>query len=98
MSEGFKPLAASLGAGIEALERRAKAALDLAGRVRDALPAPDKDHVISASYADETLIVTVDSAAWCSRLRFLEQTVIERLRAAGETQVAKLKFRVGARA
>jgi hypothetical protein len=95
MSDRFKPLSAGLGPLIANLERRAKATNDLTARVRAALPSPEKEHFLSASYREETLVLSMDSAAWCSRIRYEQKTLIETLHAAGETRVTKIKVRVG---
>jgi hypothetical protein len=95
MSDRMKPIAEGIGPLFAALERRAKATLDLADKVRAALPADTKDHVISASYRDDTLVVLVDSAAWATHIRYAQKELLERLRAAGETQFTKLKVKVG---
>lgn len=95
MSERLKPISAGLGPLFAALERRAQATVDLAARVRSALAGPEKDHVLSASYRDDTLIVIVDSAAWASHIRYAHQELLERLHAAGETQFTKIRVKVG---
>jgi hypothetical protein len=95
MSEGMKPLATGLGALFADLERRAQETQDLTTRVRQALPGEEKDHVVSASYRDDTLIITTDSAAWGSRVRYLQDSIAESLRAQGETQFTKVRIRVG---
>jgi hypothetical protein len=77
------------------LENQAKAALGLLNQVRKALPEPEKNHVLSASYQDDTLIVTSDSAAWCSHLRYRENFLREQLAALGEKPFTVLKVRVG---
>ena len=56
----MKPLTAGLSPRFANLERRAQATIELAERVRAALPAPEKDHVTSASYRSETLVVLAD--------------------------------------
>jgi hypothetical protein len=95
MSEHFKPLTAGLGSLFAGLERRVQANLDLTARVRAALPGPEKEHIVSASYRGNTLIVLADSAAWCAHVRYAQQPLLDQLHAAGETQVTKLKVKVG---
>jgi hypothetical protein len=87
----------TLGPLFSALERRVQATVDLTAKVRAALPGPEKDHVISASYRDDTLVVLADSAAWCPQIRYAQQELFARLRDAGETPVTKLKVKVGRR-
>ena len=91
----MKPLGDGLGPLIADLERRAKATQDLTARVRAALPEPERQHFLSASYSEDTLVVSMDSAAWCSRLRYDHQLLIDALHAQGETRVTKVKVRVG---
>jgi hypothetical protein len=94
MSEHFKPLAAGLGSLFKQLEKRVHGNLMLADRVRAALPGPEKDHVVSATYREDTLIVLADSAAWCTHIRYGQAQLLERLCAAGETRFTKLKVKV----
>jgi hypothetical protein len=95
MSEPLKPLSHGLGPLFANLERRAQATIDLAARVRTALPGPEKDHVVSASYRDETLVVMADSAAWGARIRYAQHELLAALQAAGETQFTKVRVKVG---
>jgi hypothetical protein len=95
MSDPFKPLSEGLGPMLAKLERRARETVDLAASVRDALVGPEKDHVLSATYKDETLIVLADSAAWATHIRYAQSELLDRLRAAGETRFTKLKVKVG---
>ncbi|HEX7011974.1 MAG TPA: DciA family protein [Steroidobacteraceae bacterium] len=97
MSQGFKRLSEGLGPLLSRLERRIEANVELAERVRQSLPGPEKDHVISATYRGETLVVLADAAVWCPRIRYAQQALFEALRAAGETRFTKLKVRVGRR-
>ena len=91
----LRPLSAGLGPRFADLERRAQATVDLAARVRAALPGPEKDHVVSASYRDDTLVVLMDSAAWGSRLRYAQQELLAQLHADGVTQFTKVRVKVG---
>ena len=97
MSSAFQPLGFSLPAKVADLEKRAKAALSLTEQVRASLPEEQKSHVLSASYRDETLSVTMDSAAWCPQVRYGAEGLLERLKANGGPEFAKLKVRVGRR-
>lgn len=97
MSERLKPISAGMGPLFADLERRAQASVDLAARVRSVLSGPEKDHVLSASYRDDTLVVVTDSAAWASHIRYAQQELLEQLRGAGETQFTKIRVKVGAR-
>jgi len=94
MSESLTPLGAGLGVRIEALEQKAKAALALTDRVRAALPDPEKNHVLSASYHDETLVIAADSAAWSTRIRYREQALRDAWSRLGEKPFTHLKVRV----
>lgn len=95
MSDRFKPLVAGLGPLIARLEERARGVQDVTARVREAMPSPEKEHFLSASYREDTLVVSMDSAAWCSRVRYEQKALIDALHAAGETRVTKIKVRVG---
>jgi hypothetical protein len=95
MSDRFKRIGDGLGPILKDLERRAQATQDLSARVRETLPEPEKQHFLSASYREDALVISMDSAAWCSRIRYEQQTLIDALHAAGETRVTKIKVRVG---
>jgi hypothetical protein len=95
MSDRFKRIGDGLGPLLKDLERRAHATQDLTARVRGTLPEPEKEHFLSASYRDDTLVISMDSAAWCTRLRYEHQSLIAALHAAGETRVTKIKVKVG---
>jgi hypothetical protein len=97
MSDRLKPLTEGLGSLFDNLERRAQATVDLAARVRSALPGPEKEHVVSATYKAETLVVLADSAAWATHIRYAQQDLLAQLRSAGETRFTKLKVKVGRR-
>ena len=91
----MKRLGDSLGPLIANLERRAQETQDLTARVRTALRGLEQQHFLSASYRDDTLVLTMDSAVWCSRIRYEHERLIETLHAQGETRVTKIKVRVG---
>lgn len=93
----MKPLADALGPMFADLERRAQASVNLTSKVRAALEGAEKEHVISASYRGETLVVIADSAAWCAQIRYAQAMLLDQLRAGGETQFTKLQVKVGAK-
>src|SRR5262245_40361973 len=95
MSDSFKQITAGLGSAFENLERRSRATVSLTQRVRAALSGPEKEHVISAIYQDETLVVVATSAAWGTRIYYSQQQLLEKLASQGETQFTKLKVQVG---
>jgi hypothetical protein len=95
MSDRFKHVAQDLGPLFADLERRVQTTVDLTAQVRTALQGAEKDHVISVTCRDDTLVVLADSAAWCPRIRYAQQRVLDALRAGGETRFTKLKVRVG---
>jgi len=95
MSDGLRPLSAGFGASIDALENAAKAALSLTDKVRAALPEPEKNHVVSAGYHEETLVIAADSAAWTTRIRYLEESLRKHWQTLGEKPFTNLKVRVG---
>ena len=92
---GLMPLSASWGAKIAALESQAKAALKLVDLLRAGLPENEKNHLISAVYHEDTLVLTTDSAAWGTHLRYRENALREQLAAMGEKPFTNLKVRVG---
>ena len=101
MSERFKPLSETIGPLFTQLEQRVSAHVELTERVRAALAGPEKEHVISATCRAGTLVVLVDSAAWCPQVRYAQARLLELLVSddlgPGETPVTKVKVRVGRR-
>ena len=95
MSDRFKHVAADLGPLFADLERRVQSTIDLTVQVRTALQGAEKDHVVSVTCRDDTLVVLADSAAWCPRIRYAQQRVLDALHASGETRFTKLKVKVG---
>lgn len=97
MSSAFQPLGFALPGKVADLEKRAKAALSLTEQVRASLPQGQRIHLLSASYRDDTLSVTMDSAAWCPQVRYGAEGLLLNLKANGGPDFAKLKVRVGRR-
>ena len=95
MSGPLKPLSESLGTQVADLETRAIQALRLTNLVRMTLPPALKNHVLSAVYRDDVLVVSVDSPAWTAHARYSEAALREGLAAQGEKPFTKLKIRVG---
>ncbi|HEY7638687.1 MAG TPA: DciA family protein [Steroidobacteraceae bacterium] len=95
MSDRFKHVAEDLGALFSDLERRVQSTVDLTVQVRTALQGAEKDHIVSVTCRDDTLVVLADAAAWCPRIRYAQQQVLAALRASGETRFTKLKVKVG---
>jgi hypothetical protein len=95
MSGSLQPLSAALGSQVAELEARAKRALNLTDLVRATLPGPEKNHVLSASYRDDLLVISMDSAMWTAQVRYQEDGLRRGLGAAGEKPFTKLKVRVG---
>jgi len=98
MSSALQPLGGLLPARIASLEARAREALSLTEQVRALLPDQEKNHLLSASCREDTLSVTMDSAAWCPRLRYSAEAFLAELKSRGGPECARLKVRVGARA
>lgn len=97
MSDRFKRISEGLGPLFDRLQQRAQASADLTVRVRSALTGPEKEHVISATYKEDTLVVLADSAAWATHIRYAQNALLERLRTCGETRFTKVKVKVGRR-
>ena len=97
MSDRFKHVAEDLGRLLSNLERRLQSTVDLTVQVRTALQGAEKDHIVSVTCRDDTLVVLADSAAWCPRIRYAQQQVLDALHANGETRFTKLKVKVGRR-
>jgi hypothetical protein len=97
MSDRFKHVSEDLGPLFADLERRVQSTVDLTMQVRTALQGSEKDHIVSVTCRDDTLVVLADAAAWCPRIRYAQQRVLDALRANGETRFTKLKVKVGRR-
>ncbi|MDX1497063.1 MAG: DUF721 domain-containing protein [Salinisphaeraceae bacterium] len=55
----------------------------LQSRLQEWLPAPLHEHVQLANIREGRLILTADSNAWASKLRYLSPDLLQRLQAAG---------------
>ena len=97
MSDRFKHVVDGLGSLFSDLERRVQSTVELTVQGRTALQGSEKDHIVSVTCRDDTLVVLADSAAWCPRIRYAQQQVLDALRANGETRFTKLKVKVGRR-
>jgi hypothetical protein len=97
MSEFLKRMSEGLGPLFSDLERRTRETLDLTAKVRQILPESEKEHVISATYDEATLVLVTDSAAWASRIRYGQEQMLAALHEQGETRATKMRVRVGAR-
>jgi hypothetical protein len=95
MADELRQLTAGLSGSFAALERRTKVMMELTAQVREALNGNEKEHVISASYREETLIVIADSAAWSTHIRYAQQQLLERVSGPGNTRFTKLRVKVG---
>ncbi|MFL6575906.1 MAG: DciA family protein [Povalibacter sp.] len=97
MSEFLKRMGEGLGPLFSDLERRTRETLDLTAKVRRCLGENEKEHLISATYDDETLVIVTDSSAWASRIRYGQEQLLAALRDQGESKGSKVRVRVGAR-
>ena len=78
-------------------ERRWRTWGDLAATVRAGLPVELRPHLLTAARRGGELVLTVDSAAWAARVRYAGTRLKERLAAAGQPAVGKLRVRVRGR-
>ncbi|MET0657672.1 MAG: DciA family protein [Steroidobacteraceae bacterium] len=97
MTKGLTSLADILGDGLKTLEQRSAAAEELGTRVRAALVGPERDHVIAANDREGTLVVVMDSAAWCPQVRYAQNELLAKLNLGSASQFTKLRVRVGRR-
>ncbi|HKQ82147.1 MAG TPA: DciA family protein [Steroidobacteraceae bacterium] len=97
MTKGLTSLADILGDGLKTLEERATAAEELGTRVRAVLTGPEREHVIAANEREGTLVVVMDSAAWCAQVRYAQDELLAKLNSRSATQFTKLRVRVGRR-
>jgi len=95
MTDRLKPIGEGLGALFSRLQQRAEATHELTDKVRAALRGNEKEHVISASYREDSLVITVDSAVWTARVRYAHEVLRKALEASGEKPFTKLKVKVG---
>ena len=80
--------------GLMDLARKAEEYAALADAIRRGLPATTGDHVTMVTVEpDGTLVVSVDSGAWASRLRYEEGTLL-RLCQAVRTDAKSVRVRV----
>lgn len=95
MKSPLQPLLFKSDGLLANLERRAAEVLNLTGKVKQALPDPERHHVIAAAYHEETLVITTDSAAWTAQIRFAIDDLRKYLSANGEKTFVNLRVRVG---
>lgn len=95
MNSPLKPFLAEVGSALAGLERRANEVLSLTNKVKQALPSPEREHVIAAVYHEDALVITTDSAAWTAQVRFAIDELRKHLSASGEKTFISLKVRVG---
>jgi hypothetical protein len=95
MPDRLKPLFSGLDLGLDALARKAAAAVSLTVRVQQLLPEALRPHVVAAVRRGDDLVVIVDSAAWSARVRYAGPRLREQLQAAGEPVTGKVRVRVG---
>ena len=95
MTSSFKSFSSELGGTLANLEKRAQKVLNLTDKVRKVLAAPESQHVLVAAYHDDTLVITMDSAAWTAQIRFAQDELRRQLAASGEKVFVQLKVRVG---
>ncbi len=85
------------GSGLARLIERAASMADLTQAVISALPDPLGTHVVAVNHRADTLVVLVDSAAWATRLRYLEGEIRSRLARDQGIGIEKLVVRVAPR-
>jgi hypothetical protein len=95
MADELRQLTAALGPSFATLEQRTRVMMELTEQVRAVLSGDEKDHVISASYRDSTLVVIADSAAWSTHIRYAQEQLLERVRGPSDMRFNKLRVRVG---
>ncbi|ATG92212.1 DciA family protein [Methylomonas koyamae] len=67
---------------------------ELLALVRIGLPAELSKHVLHCLVSGSVILLYSDSASWASQIRFLANNILEKLRDAGQTNVAKLQVRI----
>lgn len=91
----MRSLSECLPASLNVLQTQARAVLALTEQVRGALGEEEKSHLVSATYVEGLLTLTLDSAAWSSRLRFTTDELRQRVRDQGGPDFVKLRVKVG---
>lgn len=91
----FKPFMSDLGGTLNQLQQRANEVMSLTRLVQEALPEPERQHVLAAAWHDDTLVITTDSAAWTAQIRFAQDELRRHLAAHGQKTFIQLKVRVG---
>jgi hypothetical protein len=95
MGDELRQLTDALGHSFATLEARARVMMQLTAQVRAVLSGAEKDHVISASYRNSTLVVIADSAAWSTHIRYAQEQLLEQVRGPDDMRFEKLRVRVG---
>ena len=94
MANSLKPLFGGPLPGLAQLATRAAASQSLTALVQRELPGQLGAHVVSVARHDDDLLVTVDSAAWATRVRYAGPRTKERLAELGEPVAGKVRVRV----
>lgn len=95
MADELRQLTDALGPSFATLEARTRMMMELTEQVRSVLTGNEKEHVISASYRDSTLVVIATSAAWSTHIRYAQEQLLERVRGPNDMRFNKLRVKVG---
>lgn len=95
MENPLKPILTGLDTELAKLARFAGERASLLSKVKTLLPPTEAAHVVSVSIDADTMVVTADSAVWCSRLRYHEDTMRQAWVKADWAPFTKLRFNVG---
>lgn len=95
MKNPLQPFLVGHNGALAKLQRRANEVLSLTDKVKQALPTPERDHVVAAVYHEDSLVITADSAAWTAQIRFAIDDLRKHLSESGEKTFVNLKVRVG---
>ncbi len=82
------------GARLQHLSQRARAAVAIKEQVQSALPASLAAHITGVTQRRDELVLAVDSAAFCARLRFEVPRLREALAKAMGQSVGRISVRV----
>jgi len=92
------PISQSLDGVVRSLRGPSRRAVSgVFGRWDDAVGPQVAEHVRPIKLDDRVLLVEVDDPAWATQVKFLTQTIVERLREVAGVEVDRLEVRVDRR-
>ncbi len=92
--QSLKSLLKNSGSALARVAVDAAAHERLSRQVRGLLPAELGNHVLSVNMRDKTLVIITDSAAWATRIRYMQGDIMQALSTQHDVIASKLVTKV----